>query len=339
MARFIRIIAVVAAVLLASCQTLPDKPLMLEDALKANVAVTLPMRVSEKGLLILENVEIDGASLNFVLDTGATQSAIFKGSLDRAGLKFTAQEERMVHGMIESQNRRIVTLPQVTIGPLQYTQKQVIVLDNPKSGFAETENYDGLIGMDILSDYNLLISPSSQELKLIPKEQEIYVPGYWSRIELTQNPFQADGRNLHFLQLRIAGRRTTALLDTGSEFSLLNWSAARFSQVKLIRRRLERDWQMQGAVGVFKPQIKIRLRHFRGGQKFWEDKDFIVMDFESLDILGVADQPFIIAGMNLFTGETIFIDFERNFLAIESGVTEDDPYWEERHQRRLGGLP
>ena len=96
---------------------------------------------------------------------------------------------------------------------------------------------------------------------------------------------------------------------------------------------------MQGAVGVFKPQTKIRLRHFRGGQKFWEDKDFIVMDFESLDILGVADQPFIIAGMNLFAGETIFIDFERNFLAIESGVTEDDPYWEEKHQRRLGGLP
>jgi len=269
MARFIRVIAVVAAVLLASCQTLPDEPLMLEDALKANVAITLPMRVSEKGLLVLEK------------------------SLDRAGLKFTAQEERMIHGMIESQNRRIVTLPQVTIGPLQYTQKQVIVLDNPKSGFAETENYDGLIGMDILSDYNLLISPSSQELKLIPRVREIYVPGYWSRIELTQNPFLADGRNLHFLQLRIAGRRTPALLDTGSEFSLLNWSAARFSQVKLIRRRLERDWQMQGAVGVFKPQTKIRLRHFRGGQKFWDDKDFIVMDFESLDILGVADQPFI----------------------------------------------
>jgi len=55
MARFIRVITVVAAVLLASCQTLPDGPLMLEDALEANVAVTLPMRVSEKGLLVLEN--------------------------------------------------------------------------------------------------------------------------------------------------------------------------------------------------------------------------------------------------------------------------------------------
>jgi len=67
MARFFRVIVVVAAILLASCQTLPDEPLMLEDALEANVAVTLPMRVSEKGLLVLENVEIDGASLNFVL--------------------------------------------------------------------------------------------------------------------------------------------------------------------------------------------------------------------------------------------------------------------------------
>jgi len=89
---------------------------------------------------------------------------------------------------------------------------------------------------------------------------------------------------------------------------------------------------MQGAVGVFKPRTKVRLESFRGGQKFWSNKDFIILDFESLDILGVADQPFIIAGMNLFAGEAIFIDFERNFLAIESGVTEDDPYWEEKHQ-------
>ena len=40
------------------------------------------------------------------------------------------------------------------------------------------------------------------------------------------------------------------------------------------------------------------------------------MDMESLDILGVEDEPFILAGMNLFKEENIFIDFERNFLSI-----------------------
>ena len=304
---------------------------MLDDALEANLAVTLPMHVNEKGLFVLEGVEINGASLDFVIDTGATQSAIFQSALSKTGLKVTNQEERMVHGMIKSQSRSVLTLSEMKLGPLQYNQKPIIVLDNPKSIFGEAKEYDGLIGMDILAGYNLIISPSTQELKLIHKDREIYVPSYWSRIELTANPFQSDNRKLHFLKLRIAGRKTIALLDTGSQFSILNWSAARFSQVKSIKRRLERNWQIQGAVGVFKPQTRIKLEHFRGGQKFWNNKDFIIMDFESLDVLGIGDEPFIIAGINLFSNETVFIDFERNFLAMDSSVAEDDPYGEEKH--------
>ena len=340
MSRLNRIVAVVAAAFfLTACQTLPDGPLRLKDALEADLAVTLPMRVNDKGLFVLQGIEINGASLNFVIDTGATQSAIFEGSLSEAGLKDSSQEERMVHGMIDSQSRRVLTLSEMKLGPLEYNQKPIIVLDNPRVTIGEAERYDGLIGMDILASYNLIISPSTQELKLIPKEKEISVPSYWSRIELTPNPFQADNRDLHFLQLRIAGRRTVALLDTGSQLSIINWEAASFSQVKSIRRRLERDWQMQGAVGVFKPRTRIKLEHFRGGQKFWVDKNFIIMDFESLDVLGIGEKPFIIAGVNLFSDETVFIDFERNFLAIDSSIPEDDPYWEEEHQLRLDGLP
>ena len=339
MSQLTRIIALIAAFLFTACQTLPDGPLSLKDALEAYLAVTLSMRVNDKGLFVLEGVEIDGASFDFAIDTGATHSAIFERSLGKAGLSDTSQEERIVHGMIESQSRQVLTVSEMKLGPLQYNQKSIIVLENPRATFGEAQEYDGLIGMDILANYNLIISPSTQELKLIPKEKEISVPSYWSRIELTPNPFQADNRDLHFLQLRIAGRRTVALLDTGSQLSIINWEAASFSQVKSIRRRLERDWQMQGAVGVFKPRTRIKLEHFRGGQKFWVDKNFIIMDFESLDVLGIGEKPFIIAGVNLFSDETVFIDFERNFLAIDSSIPEDDPYWEEEHQLRLDGLP
>jgi len=326
MSRLTRIIALISAFLFTACQTLPDGPLSLKDALEADLAVTLPMRVNDKGLFVLEGVEIDGASLDFVIDTGATHSAIFKRSLSKAGLKDSSRKERIVHGMIESQSRRVLTLSEMKLGPLQYNQKPIIVLDSPLATFGEAEEYDGLIGMDILASYNLIISPSTQELKLIPKDNEIYVPSYWSRIELTPNPFQVDNRDLHFLQLRIAGRRTVALLDTGAQLSIINWAAASFSQVKSMKRRLERDWQMQGAVGAFKPRTRIKLEHFRGGQKFWIDKNFIIMDFESLDVLGFGEKPFIIAGVNLFSDETMFIDFERNFLAIDTSAIEEDIY-------------
>ena len=338
MGRFVSILGIVAALLLAGCASVPDTPLTLEEAIEKDLAITLPLRVSEKGLLIVEGVQVGGKPLKFVLDTGATQSAIFQRSVERLDLNLESKEETMVHGMIDSQRRQVTTLPSLKMGTIELQQKPVVILDNRKSNLSKFEKYDGLIGMDILNDYQLLISPAKSQLKLIPNKQEIYVPSYWSRIELFPNPFQMDNRTLHFMYMRIGGRRTVALIDTGSEFSLMNWSAARFAQVKSIRRKLRQQWEMEGAVGVFRPTATIKLERFRGGQKFWIYEDFIVMDFDSLDVLGVGEEPFIIAGMSLFGDETLFIDFQRNFLAIKSGVTEDIPYWEEKYDIRYGGL-
>jgi len=63
----------------------------------------------------------------------------------------------------------------------------------------------------------------------------------------------------------------------------------------------------------------------RSGQKFWDNKDFVIIDFKSLDILGVVDQPFVVVGMNLFREETIFIDFEQNLLAIKPNNRSPQP--------------
>lgn len=317
MGRFTLILSIIMALCFAACQTLPSGPLSLEQAFEENVAISLPLRVSDEGLLIVENVQIKGETLQFVLDTGATQSAIFQNSLDRLGLDLPFETETMVHGMIQSQKRRRVNIPKITIGPIQFSQKPLIILDNSKSDTQQRRNYDGLIGMDVLINYHMLIMPMEGELRLVPHERDIIVPSKWSRIELESNPFQSDNRALHFFYMRLAGRRTPTLLDLGSEFSILNWSAAQFPQIRHTRRRLKKDWELQGAVGTFRPTAKFKLEEFRGGQKFWKNKDFIVMDFESLDILGVNEQPFIIAGMNLFAEDTVFLDFKANIVAIK----------------------
>ena len=122
---------------------------------------------------------------------------------------------------------------------------------------------------------------------------------------------------MHFIELRVDGRKTPALLDTGSEFNAMNWNSASYTQAKHLRRKLRKDWALQGANGTFDPVAKANLKLIRSGQKFWEDKDFIIMDFKSLDILGAEDDPFIIVGMNLLAEETVVLDFENNIMAIK----------------------
>jgi len=192
----------------------------------------------------------------------------------------------------------------------------MVILDDREANFRKIETFEGLIGMDFLSKYQIYMSPTQNELRFIPNETPVAVSNFWPRIFLKENPFQRDDRALHFMDIRIGGRKVAAMLDTGAEFSVMNWPAASYSQIKHLRKKLREEWLLQGAVGIFRPTTKIRLEGIRGGQIFWTKKEFVVLDFESLDILGIENQPFIIAGMNLFANEALFIDFERNFLSL-----------------------
>jgi len=316
MDRFWIVIIIAFALLLSACATPQETRLTLEDALAGKSAISIPMRVTEKGLIVLEDIEIDGRNLDMVLDTGATQSAIFQSALNRLNLNLSSDSDTMVHGMIQSKSRRVVNIPKLRVGPLQYLNKPMVVLDDREPDFRKLDIYDGLIGMDILSKYQVYISPTNDELRFISNETPVFVSYFWPRIFLKENPFQIDDRTLHFMEIRVDGRNTPAMLDTGAEFSAMNWPAATYAQAKPIRKRLREQWELQGAVGVFRPTARVRMDRIRGGQIFWDDKEFIIMDFDSLDVLGIDNKPFIIAGMNLFSEETIFMDFERGFLTI-----------------------
>lgn len=302
---------------LSACATLPVEPLTIEDALNSDVAISVPIKITEKGLIVIKGVSVEGQSLDMVLDTGATQSAIFESALRRLNIESTSERRTMVHGMLQSAERRVLSIDELEIGSLSFLNKNMVILNDHQLDDRTKPIHDGLIGMDILAGYKLYISPEAGELRLIPNITLISIPYSWQRIELVSNPFQDDNRTLNFMYIRIAGRNTPTLLDTGAEFSAMNWPAASFSQAKAIRRRLRENWELQGAIGLFKPIAKLKIERLRGGQMFWEHKDFIVMDLESLNVLGIAEQPFMIAGMNLFREETFLIDFENNFVAIE----------------------
>lgn len=320
-------IYVLVAFVLTACATPEEKRFTLADALGGTAAISVPMRITEKGLIIVEDIDVDGRKLEMVLDTGATRSAIFETALNRLDLGLTAYRDTMVYGMVESGQHGIVDLQNVKIGSLEYPTWPIVVLDDRDTNFQKFDIYDGLIGMDIMADYQIYMSPIQNELRFIPNKTPVYVSYFWPRILLKQNPYELEDRSLHFMELRVDGRKTPAMLDTGAEFSAMNWPAASYAQTKPIRKRLRKEWELQGAVGTFEPIARVKLERVRGGQMFWDDKEFVIMDLESLDVLGIENQPFIIAGMNLFKDQAIFIDFERDFLSIvpNGDASQADP--------------
>lgn len=80
----------------------------------------------------------------------------------------------------------------------------------------------GLIGHELIKDYDLLIDYKSQELILIvPEQYEEYKKQYLFNSKLTVVPFQMTS-HLPLVQARIGNNDYTFALDTGAEANLID---------------------------------------------------------------------------------------------------------------------
>lgn len=316
----------IMSVFITGCVTRQPRIIAVDNVTHEAGILTFPYKTLTHGLISIDEIDANGIPLTFVLDTGATKSAIFASTASKLNATPALNERTFVHGMTGGGSHRIVEMEDFKLGTRQYDNMSFVLLEDrdyygPKR--LNEEPYDGLVGMDILSDYVIYISRKTAQIKLIPNDLTLDVPIGWHRIELIENPI-IDQHKLHFLETRLNGKLIPTLLDTGAEFSIMNWHTASYPEMKRRRKRMREDWKIQGAVGEFSPKIKIRVSQLRSGQKRWYNKEFIVMDFDSLDVLGMRDEPYAIAGANLFAEETMVIDFERNYIAYQPKA-EDIP--------------
>lgn len=102
----------------------------------------------------------------------------------------------------------------------------------------------GLIGHELIKDYDLLIDYKSQELILIePEQYEEYKKQYLFNSKLTIVPFQMTS-HLPLVQARIGNNDYTFALDTGAEANLID---VKFFQrvsgeLKKIKKTRSQDW-------------------------------------------------------------------------------------------------
>ena len=320
MGRIRNVVISVLSLATASCASTQNAALELsnfEAALAQPGVVSLPYTAQKHGLVLIDNIEVNGTALTFGLDTGATHSAIFKAAMGKAKLTHAAQDSARIHGMVISDERNIVLAENFSIGVQGFGQTPLVVLDDRDLGALSWQSYDGIIGMDILQNYKLYFSKNAAQLKLIPSAIEVPIPKRWKRVELSDVNYSQGPKTLHTLDIDLEGRPVPALLDTGAEFSVLNWKAVKNSEIQSVRRRLKKQWQAQGAIGTFRPVSKANIDSLRSGEKHWADREFIVMSLNDIQIFGGLDKPFAIAGMNLLWDETLLIDFEENYIALE----------------------
>lgn len=298
-------LGLLAGAVTASCAGLKVTPFLDE-------AAATPFETDEGGrLYVLIDTPPHGLA-RFLIDTGAGRSALFAGSR-LAGILPRSGDTRRVWGLGGDAPAPVALLPDQYWGPHRLPARPAVVL----SPLQTDKPTDGLIGMDILTDRVLTIGEADKVLTLGMPGKPARLGTNWHRIPLSAASTAAGGRSLLFARAVFGIRSFYTLIDLGSDSTYCPWEVSnKASNLRLLRQRLYRQSDFEGAVARFKPRITVRTERFDIGPHRWNNTIVQVLDFGSKDLIGRADEPVIIAGMNLFRARDFVFDAVEGFLYL-----------------------
>ena len=315
-----RISGMILAVLVAwSCATAPAPETVRQQPASIQPFLSVPFSFTPDGLYQV-NVRINGEGpFPFILDTGATISVLYESTAARLNLEVSPDETTTVHGILASATRPIILLDELSVGTLTKSSMRVTTLEDSRAN----PGIAGILGLDFLQDHALVFDPGRMELDFTVSEQfQAREYRSWNLIRLNPNPYTEEDHGLVFIYMTFAGYRNPAILDTGSSTSAANWAAAQSRQLRSHRDLLRERAELEGAIGTFRPRVKVKVYNMFAGEQTWGERFVMVLDLGTLNIIGAEGKPLIIAGADLFRDYTWAIDFSGKRLYLKPDANE-----------------
>lgn len=268
---------------------------------------------------IVTDVYVDGKGpLKFMLDTAASRTMLYEHARERLNLAASGGQLLTVYG-INNVGTAVPVKPQELRLADEAIRGLVMgVLPNDR------EAADGVLGMDALASYTLLLDRTAMRLRLLPPG-DIEPGDYhgWSWSDLTQRPFKDSGINFWTMRTSIKGTGITTILDTGAGMTMLNWAAAEKLGYK--RTSFPADGvpqKLRDALGTVEPVGVVNGLTIWVGGKLFSDQTVIVANAAVFRYFGLDSQPAAIAGPGLLGDRSVAIDFKAARIYVGPDVKE-----------------
>ena len=167
----------------------------------------------EKDARLFCPVVINGHTFNFVLDTGSDQTLINYPKALEAGLSPTDSCLQTI-GLIDRTWKDSVYKSEfcLEIGNISFPSE--ILVDNYRTHIFDYKNFDGILGMNVLSQINWTIDLKKNELLLHPYKKNLLNEGM-----IPDLTFEAVN-NLFYMNMNLGGLTQKVVLDTGCLMAL-----------------------------------------------------------------------------------------------------------------------
>ena len=287
-------------------------------AVRADTMADLPYRIGGDGR-VSTDVFVDGQGpFSFLLDTASSRTMLFEHLRQRLGL--AASENGMLK--VYAMNNIGTALP-VKPRELRLAERSIAGLTlgvlpddvHPPEGVADA---DGILGMDALSHYLLVMDHDALRLKLMdPTNADADIYRRWPSAELT--PYQAKDMDvtLWWLRAKFGDQNVTALLDMGSGITMLNWNAA--EKLGLRRASFEKQpipQDLRDALGTLEPVVTVKGLTISLGGRDFPAQTVIVANAAVFRYFGLDNKAAAIIGPALLRYNSLAIDFNKRRVYI-----------------------
>lgn len=196
-------------------------------------AASLPLHIANHQPLV--DVGINGQTARMLLDTGAAHSVLTRAAAQRLGLQMKPGVVTASQGVGGISLDYAVTATGLRLGPLALPDRQTDVVPT-RIGTPGGSAPDGLLGLDILRQFDLDLDFAAQRLTLYRgpacPHTPLPMPGPATVVETA---LSAQGHLV--MRAALDGRPVLAMLDSGSQHSVVTNRAAGLSQETLAADR------------------------------------------------------------------------------------------------------
>ena len=272
----------------------------------ARAQMELPL-VNLGWLIVPVYLNDEPVALRFVLDTGASWTAVSAGTAARFSKEGGREIE--VQGASGPTTARLATVPSIRVGEFTLTDRDVIVLPD-QDLVSDDEEFDGILGADILSRFDMLVDAPGGSLWLYP--QGATPPPAAAAALGTALAVELLGGRLIRHGAEVNGSPVRALLDSGARRMLIN-------RVGGIRAGIEirEDSAQTVSPGLGGADLELHsgsLGRLEVADTIFSGLRTLVGDLPVFRAMGMQDEPTLIIGAPLLARCPVFVAYSASTI-------------------------
>lgn len=269
-------------------------------------ALAEPLTVLPNGLPVTE-VTVDGhGPYRFVIDTAASSTVVLPAFRQVHPVALAAAASPTISGA--AGDTRVDLTP---LGPLKVAgrvETGVEAFSLPPSPIDDL-GVHGILGADVVAGYALEIDGPAGRWALLDRAPD--TPSDHVAVAFTLDEAKAPR-----LTVLVDGRAIPAVLDTGARGTIMNWHAARLLGAAPADAGLEAAGTARGVSAHGAGLVRRDFGDLAIGEARRAQPTLHIADMPVFEVLGLADGPGMILGMDMLGGGRFVVDYPGRRLIL-----------------------